>query len=199
MIAREHEIVTGPRQDGDVLVCVGEIAPGTEDDVPWIAVVKGTQRSRTNVAIRWLQPSEEKNYQGDWVHVRGNQGVGVIPEDSVIGTIKWASTSARKRTMGQKNWAAALLWATEHRDEAKTHTHMHVRAHTHTRIRRRRSRTHTHIRNRTHVHRYTHQHTHTHTCACTRTHAHTHAKHTQTNTDRQTNRQTDRPTRKNSS
>ena len=193
---REHEVVTGPRQDGDVLVCVGEIAPGTEDDVPWIAVVKGTQSSRTNVAIRWLQPSEEKNYQGDWVLVRGNQGVGVIPEDSVIGTIKWAGTSAKKRTMGQQNWDAAVLWATEHRDEAKTHTHMHVRAHTHTRIR---SRTHTHIRNRTHVHRYTHQHTHTHTCACTRTHAHTHAKHTQTNTDRQTNRQTDRPTHKNSS
>ena len=172
----------------------GEIAPGTEDDVPWIAVVKGTQTSRTNVAIRWLQPSEEQNYHGDWVLVRGRHGEGVIPEDSVLGTIKWAGTSAKKRTMGQQNWDAAVLWATERRDEAKTHTHTHVRAHTRTRIR---SRTHTHIRSRTHVHRYTHQHTHTRAHAHARTHTHT--KHTQTNTDRQTNRPTDRPTHKNTS
>jgi len=32
--AREPDVVTGPRQDGEVLVCVGEITPGIEDDVP---------------------------------------------------------------------------------------------------------------------------------------------------------------------
>ena len=113
--AREPDVVTGPRQDGEVLVCVGEITPGIEDDVPWIAVVKGTQTSLTNVAIQWLRPSEEQNYHGDWVLVRGRQGEGVIPEDSVLGNIKWAGTSANKRTMGQRNWNDAVLWATERR------------------------------------------------------------------------------------
>ena len=166
----------------------------SEDDVPWIAVVKGTQTSRTNVAIRWLQPSEEQNYHGDWVLVRGRQGEGVIPEDSVLGTIKWAGTSAKKRTMGQQNWDAAVLWATERRDEAKTHTHTRTRAHAYTH-----PQSHAYTHPQSHARTQIHPPTHTHTCACTRTHAHTHTKHTQTNTDRQTNRPTDRPTHKNTS